>query len=267
MRNYKLAIIGGGVMGKAILANLLDNNIFKFNQIIISDLSAKNRNRLKKRFKVKTTASNLEIINSEIILLAVKPQHAKTVFKDLKGRLKDQTVISIMAGISLDSLKKGLGANNIVRSMPNTPAQIGLGMIVWKKIGKVNIKLVKKIFNSLGEEIEVKNERLINSATAISGSGPAYVFDFIDILTKNAKEFGFTADQSRKLVEQMFKGAIAMLQKTNKTANELKKAVTSKGGTTEEALRIIKKEKIEQKYNLAISACQKKAEKISKNYG
>jgi pyrroline-5-carboxylate reductase len=254
-------------MGQAILSNLIRKKIFSASDILAADHNPAKRNLLKKKYGVFVTADNRQAAQGQIILLAVKPQQAQEVFQELTGLIKNQTVISIMAGLSLASVRKLLKAKNVVRAMPNTPAQISQGMTVWRKTGQVNLAKVRKIFRSLGEEFEVSSDDLIDKAAAISGSGPAYIYLIMEYLTAIGRRYGFTEKQAEQLVGRGFIGGILLLSQSKKTPRELRQAVTSKKGTTEAALKVFKKRKLGRIFSEALNATLKRAKQLKKIYG
>lgn len=254
-------------MGQAILSNLIRKKIFSAPDILVADHNPAKRNLLKKKYGVSVAADNRQAARGQIIMLAVKPQQAQEIFADLSGMIKNQTVISIMAGLSLKNVSNCLRAKNVVRAMPNTPAQIGQGMTVWRKVGQVNLIKVRKIFRSLGREFEVVNDDFIDKAAAISGSGPAYIYLFMEYLTDIARRYGFTEQQARLLVNQGFFGGINLLAESKKTPAELRQAVTSKKGTTEAALKVFKKRKLARIFLEALNATLKRARQLKKIYG
>ena len=182
----KTAFIGGGIMGDAILAAVLREKLSTPESVCVSDVSAERREYLAKQYGVAVTENNREAVsNKDIVILAIKPQNLPEVVADLKGCLGPaQLVLSIIAGASIKSLSQGLGDNCIVRIMPNTPARIGKGMTVWtttEDVSEQQRELTGSILGVMGREIAVDNEDQIDMATAVSGSGPAYLFLFVEL--------------------------------------------------------------------------------------
>ena len=246
----KIGIIGTGVMGEIISGALVEKSIVEKSKLMISDVDIKKLRRLKRFFKIETTLDNNKIINfSDLIVLCVKPQNSKKLLLSLQNKLKEhQFVISIMAGVKLSTLKKYLNHEKIIRSMPNLTAKIGEGMTVWmatKKIENFQKMIAKMIFHSFGKEIEVHSEDLIDAATAVSGTGPAYIYYIAENLMKEAMSLGFGDKNVHKLVQQTFKGAMDLWADTNEKPDVLRHKVTSKSGTTEAAIKFYNKNKLD----------------------
>ncbi len=236
----RISFIGGGVMGEALIKSLIAKGVAAPKDITISDISQKRRDTLKKSYGVKTIASNLEAVKkAEVIVLAVKPQDLSAVLRELKKLTPQQLVLSIAAGVTLETLRQGLNHNCLVRAMPNMPAQIGEGMTVWIASAEVSQKqkeLAKSILSASGEEIYVNNEKYIDMATALSGSGPGYVFLIIEALTDAGVHIGLPRDTAEKLVIETIIGSARAVKTTAKHPAELKNMVTSPGGTTSEGI-------------------------------
>lgn len=263
----KIGLVGGGNMAEAILSSILIKELSRPEEIMVSDVSETRRDYLQKRYQVLVTANNLEALKGqEIVILAVKPQVLNEVMAGLKNQLKDdQLVISIIAGKSINTLSSGLAHNCIVRSMPNTPAQIGEGMTVWTATPAVTPRqrrCAASILGVMGLEIVVDDEKYLDMATAVSGSGPAYVFLFVESMIAAAVQLGFTPEVAQKLVLQTLLGSSHLLQHSGKTASELRRMVTSPGGTTAEAIATFEKGGFGQLVADAVKAAHAKAQKL-----
>jgi pyrroline-5-carboxylate reductase len=238
----KIAFIGGGNMGEAILGALLGKKLCKPADISVSDISESRRQYLKKQYGITVTASNKEAVaGKDVIVLAVKPQNINEVLADLKGYLKsNQLVLSIAAGVTISAISGGLGHRKVVRSMPNTPAQIGLGISGWTATAGVSgeqRERAKTILGAMGKEIYFDDEKYLDMVTAVSGSGPAYFYLFAESLIDAAVGLGLNRKDAETLVSQTMLGAAHLMQKSDKTPAELRRNVTSKGGTTERAIQ------------------------------
>ena len=236
-----ICFIGGGVMAEALIRGILDNGISKSSDLLICDPSDERRTYLEKEFSIKTSSSNDVIINFDgLVVLAVKPQTIPNVFSSLNGKIKrNSPVMSIVAGLTSESIKEGLSHNLVVRVMPNTPAQIGLGISVWTALVDVSDadkETIKDILHTLGDEYFVRDETLLDMATALSASGPAYVFLFIEAFIDSGVHLGMPRDMARRLVLQTVLGSTELVKITGKHPAELKDMVTSPAGTTIEAL-------------------------------
>ncbi len=263
----KIAFIGGGNMAEAILSAILAKQLATSRDISVSDIAEVRRSYLEQKYKVSVMNDNLQVIeNKEIIILAIKPQVLTDVMVGLKSHLKPtQLVISIIAGKSINTISTGLAHNCIVRSMPNTPAQIGEGITVWTATPQVTVQQKKwaaSVLGVMGIEIYVDDEKYLDMTTAVSGSGPAYVFLFIESMTSAAIKLGFTPEIAQKLVMQTFLGAGHLLQKSGKTPQELRRMVTSPGGTTAEAIATFEKGGFAELVEKAVTAAYEKAKKL-----
>ena len=237
----KIGFIGGGVMAEAIMKGILDASLVKPENLLVSDLDRQRLGYLNKTLNVFGVESNLEVVNkSDIVILAIKPQNIQEVMVELKGNfISDKSFLSIVAGVKTKILQEGLGVDSIIRVMPNTPAQIKKGMTVWtssKSVSPDTLSFSKKILSVLGEELYVDDETLIDMSTALSGSGPAYMFLFMDALINAGIAIGMSKEMSVKLVRQTLLGSIELAIGSEFEPTKLKEMVTSPGGTTEAAL-------------------------------
>ena len=177
---------------------------------------------------------------ADLIILAVKPQDASALFQSLQPLVDPQQVfLSIMAGVQIQTIADGLGAAKIIRAMPNLPAQIGLGMTAFtssENVTRIELVMVQNLLNTTGKTVYVDDEAQIDAATAISGSGPAYVWFYMNALIQAARKMGFSESESELLVSQTFRGAVDLFHQTDFSCEEWIKKVCSKGGTTEAAL-------------------------------
>ncbi len=260
----KITIIGGGKMGQVILEQVLRTKVFSAKAITVTDKKTNLLIGVKKKLKVNITTDIQSAVEvSQLIIVAVKPQDFNNLAKEIELK-KDQIVISIMAGVNIQTIKKKLKTNKVVRAMPNILSHQGLGMTVWQATGLSDSEkqLARKIFKALGKEVEVRQEKKIDMATAVSGSGPAYVFNFAANLMTAAKSLGFSEAEAKLLVTQTIKGSSAMLEGNDPV--KLTKAVASKGGTTEAALEVLRKHKVDKVYTEAVKAAYKRAKELSK---
>ncbi len=263
----KIAFIGGGKMGEAIIRAVLEGKISPARDITVSDISASRRLYLEKQYGVAVTADNKKAVTGrDVIVLAVKPQNMNEVLADLKGSLKPgQLILSIAAGVKINQIRKGTGHPGIVRAMPNTPAQIGLGMSGWTSAKEVTEKQklwAKKILGAMGKEIYFDSEKHLDMVTAISGSGPAYVYLFAESLIEGAVEIGLKRKDAEKLVIQTVLGAAQMMDQAGKAPSELRHDVASKGGTTEQAIIVFEKNKLAGIVNKAVKAAYERAKEL-----
>ena len=239
-----ISFIGGGVMAEAIIAGVLAKGIAQPGEICVGEPVEARRQRLAEGYGVTTSADNLEALqHGDLVVLSIKPQNLSAVLHGLKGRVKDtQAVLSIIAGARMERLATGLGHDAVIRVMPNMPAQIGAGMSVWtasSSVSEMFRNATRSILETLGEELYVEEERYIDMATALSASGPAYVFLFIESLVDAGVYLGMSREMARKLTLQTVLGSARLAQESGKHLAELREMVTSPGGTTAEALRAL----------------------------
>ncbi len=207
--------------------------------------------------------STERISDFDIVILAVKPQDFSVLAQSIKPYLKDsQIIFSVMAGITLSALESQLSCSKIVRSMPNIPTQIGMGMTVFTASANVDRKelfIIQNLINTTGKSVYVENEKLIDAATAISGSGPAYVFYFMESMIKAAVDLGFNESEAELLVSQTFMGSVAIQNSYSLSNKEWIAKVASKGGTTESALQVFEKGLLEKTIIDAVKAANDRA--------
>ena len=263
----KVTFIGGGVMGEVVLSAVLDKGLVSPRDVLVSDVSEARRDHLKQKYGVDAVSQNRQAVGKgDIVVMAIKPQNLAGVMAELKGQLKPaQLVLSIVAGAKVDTLVGGLNHRCIVRVMPNTPAQIGEGMTVWTATAEVTEQQREQagaILGAMGKEVYVDEEKYIDMATAISGSGPAYVFLFVEALIEAARHIGLPQDMAQKLVLQTLLGSSHFLEKSGKEPSELRRMVTSPGGATAEALAQFEKGQFTELVKRAVEAAYHKAKKL-----
>lgn len=262
---YKIGIIGIGVMGKAILDGILQKNLLNPNEIALFDVSSEKLAEYNKSsFGIFNNANEL-INNSEYVLLSIKPQQSLDLFNVVK--FNDYNVlISIMAGVRIETLKKRANANiSISRIMPNTPCKIGQGIsaICYENCTKEHKDFIKSLFATCGAIIEVE-EKYFDAITSISGSGPAYVYMFIDGMIKGGIQGGLSYEESKKLAINTVIGASALALQSDESLETLTDMVCSKGGTTIEAVKIYKNEGLQSLIIKGIEACRNRSKELSK---
>ncbi len=241
LQGVKLAFVGAGVMAESIIGGLLSRGMVAPERIVASHPRADRRARLEERFGIATVEGNREAAaGADLVLLTIKPQVLTAVMRQLHGRLEPrQVAISIIAGASLGSLSRGLGHDVIVRVMPNTPAQVGAGMSVWCATADVDDaqrERVRTVLGALGEELEVETEKYVDMATALSGTGPTYVFLMMEALIDAGVHMGFPRRIAEEIVLQTVAGSVTFARHSGKHMAELRNMVTSPGGTSAEAI-------------------------------
>ena len=239
----RITFLSGGNMATALIGGLI-NNGYPVRDLAVIERNAENRERLAKDFDLRCYASpENEALNCDVLVLAVKPQQMRAACAPLAGRLREQLVISIAAGLRLGDLSRWLGGHfKLVRTMPNTPALIGCGvtgLYALPGVTEVERMGAERIMQAVGCTLWVGDEAHIDAVTAVSGSGPAYVFLFIEALQKAASELGFNAKQAHLLSIETVLGAARLALHSEEPASVLRDRVTSKGGTTEAALKVM----------------------------
>ena len=264
----KIAVIGGGNMGLTYAESIYNN--FDNTNISIIEKNTDKIKQLQKEthFSIYSNASDC-IENAEIVLLAVKPQFINTVFKEIKSLVNPkQIILSIMAGVTIDSIHKGLNTPKIVRAMPNLPSQVGhgvTGFIPSAEVSDVETKQIHAILEATGPAIKVPNVDAIDAITALSGSGPAYVFYFMNAMMEQAKTLGFNEIESKDIVLNTFLGTVKLFKSSETPAETWIERVTSKGGTTHAALTSFKENKIDENIQKGVQAAFNRAKELGKS--
>jgi pyrroline-5-carboxylate reductase len=236
-----IAIIGAGVMAESMIAGLLARQMIAPERIVASHPRAERREQLAARFGIRTLESNRDAAaGADLVLLTIKPQVLSSVMRQLRGRLEPgQVVVSVLAGANIRALRAGLDHDAIVRVMPNTPAQIGEGMAVWcstEAVDDVARERVRTALGALGAELEVDAENYVDMATALSGTGPTYVFLMMEALIDAGVHMGFPRRIAEQIVLQTVGGSVAYARSSGKHLAELRNMVTSPGGTSAAAI-------------------------------
>ena len=260
----KLAFIGGGTMAEAILQGVLDAKLASPDEITVGEPLADRCGYLSKQYGVQAIQNNLEVVqDTGLVILAVKPQHLGAVTSELRGLLgPGQSALSIVAGVKMATLALGLEHGNIIRVMPNTPAQIGCGMSLWtcsSQVEKTTYDLTRSILSTIGQEIYVDDEKYLDMATALSASGPAYVFLVIEALIDAGVNVGLPRDMARTLALQTIYGSTKLAMETGKHPGELKDMVVSPGGTTAQGLQVLERAAVPAAFVEAVKAAYQKA--------
>ncbi|HTK46127.1 MAG TPA: pyrroline-5-carboxylate reductase [Patescibacteria group bacterium] len=236
-----IATIGSGVMAEAIIAGLLRGNLVGPDRVVASHPRADRREALQRSHGIRTVESNAAAIEgADIVLLGIKPQMLARVGRELRGNLRPgQLVISVLAGATTRALVGHLGHREVVRSMPNTPAQLGKGVTVWYATPETSAgqrEQAATLLSALGTQIEVDDERLVAMATAVSGTGPTYVFLVMEALIDAAVHLGFARHVAHDLVIETLEGSTLFAKQSGMHPAQLRNMVTSPGGTSAAAL-------------------------------
>jgi pyrroline-5-carboxylate reductase len=246
LQDITLSVIGSGTMGEAIIAGLLNQGLIASDQIIAAGPRPERGEELAARYDVRWTTDNEEAAEAgQIVVLSVKPQVLKTVIPQVRGHLRRQDLgLSIIAGAPLRLLADGAAHAAFVRAMPNTPGKIGQGITVWTATREVNpdsLERARTILSALGEEVFVEDEDYLDMATALSGTGPAYIFLFMEAMIDAGVHLGFSRRVASQLVVQTMQGSVAYARQSQQHVAELRNQVTSPGGTSAEAIYFLEK--------------------------
>ena len=264
----RIGFIGGGNMAEAFIHGLLNAGLCLASDICVSDLKKERRAHLRNSFGVSAAGSNAVCVgSSNLIIIAVKPQNMSGVLAELSTlETGGKLILSIAAGTTIATIETALRREAaVIRIMPNTPALIGEGISLWARgrhVKDEDVERVKIILSALGKEIEVKEE-LMNAATALSGSGPAYVFYFLEAMAMAGEQLGFLPAQSLAIATQTVIGAIKLAETSRQAPEELRKRVTSPGGTTAAAIKVLEEREVKKAIVDAIKAACGRAEELS----
>ena len=265
----KIAIIGCGNMGMAFAKSFLQYDLVKKDDLLLIEKSAERSEMLKKeRAGVVVDTIGTRLGEADLIILSVKPQDFNSVHQELKAViLPNQLVLSIMAGIPISQIQEKLGHPLVVRAMPNTPAMLGMGITGFtaaKEVDLANLRRVENLINATGRSIFLEDESMLDAVTALSGSGPAYFYYVVKAMIDAGKQMGFDDAVSALLVKQTMLGAYHLINTADKSLDELIKAVASKGGTTEAALRAFEAGALSETLVAGIKAAQARSTELSK---
>jgi pyrroline-5-carboxylate reductase len=266
----RLAFIGAGVMAESMIAGLLKQGLIAPERIVASHPRADRREKLTTRFGIATAESNREAAeDADLVFLTVKPQVLTGVMKQLHGKLAPgQVAISVIAGAPNALLSRGLGHNAIVRVMPNTPAQVGAGMMVWTSTPDVPEEQhvrIQAVLGALGEELWVEEEKYVDMATALSGTGPTYVFLMMEALIDAGVHMGFPRRIAEQIVLQTVGGSVEFARDSGKHMAELRNMVTSPGGTSAEAIYQMEKGGLRTVFSKAVHAAYLRTQTLARD--
>lgn len=268
-----IAFIGGGNMATSIIGGLLKQNSVSADQIHVSDPGDEQRQRLQTELSIHThTTNDSAVEQADVVILAVKPQVMKNVLVPLQPLLKHNQplLISIAAGINLSSLQSWSGCQSVVRCMPNTPALVGEGATAMFASDAVTIdqrNQTDSLLNSVGITLWVQSEDEIDAVTAVSGSGPAYYFLLMEAMIEAGQKLGLSQQTATQLTLQTALGAGRMAKQAEVAPDELRRQVTSPGGTTEKALETFADAHFKETVNAALAAARQRAKELSEELG
>src|SRR5215207_941371 len=268
MLKKKITFIGPGVMAEAMIAGLLHKKLAQPEEITVSGPREERGGQLHEKYGINTTTDNTSAAaQADVVVLSVKPQRLSEVMKGLKSIRAEALVLSIIAGANIKKISTGLKHKAIVRSMPNTPGQIGEGITVWassKEVTEEQQETARAILGALGDEVFVEDESYLDMATALSGSGPAYVFLFTEALIDAGVHMGFPRRIAEQLVLQTIKGSVSFYEQAGRHPATLRNQVTSPGGTSAEALYYLEKACFRTAISRAIWAAYQRSLELGK---
>ncbi|MBK8193911.1 MAG: pyrroline-5-carboxylate reductase [Lewinellaceae bacterium] len=265
----KILILGGGNMGLTYAQSFLRSRIVTADNMMILCRDYEKANQLSQTHEGRFFSDpRLCVQEADLHILAVKPQDSPKLFEEIRDLVQPgQVFLSIMAGVRLATITKSLGAEKVIRAMPNLPAQIGAGVTAFTStdaVTRIELVMVQNLLSTTGKTIYVEKEDLIDASTAISGSGPAYVYYFMEAMMEAAQRMGFSPSEAELLVSQTFTGAVDLYNRTDLTCGDWIAKVSSKGGTTEAALRIFRETTLHDDIIAGANAAFERARELGK---
>ncbi len=265
-----IAFIGGGNMASAIIGGLVKQGLSAANIDVVEPFAA-TRDKLKSQFGITALeAPGTQLGQATLVIWAVKPQTFKEAALQTRFHTKNALHMSVAAGIRSDSIARWLGTDRIVRTMPNTPALVGKGMTALfarNAVTPPDALTVERVIGTTGEFMWVNDEKLLDAVTALSGSGPAYVFYFIEAMTQAGADMGLSRDQAQKLAIGTFTGASELARKSEEPPEILRQRVTSKGGTTYAAITSMEQDRLSMLFQRAMHAARQRAVELGDEFG
>jgi pyrroline-5-carboxylate reductase len=259
----EILIIGAGNMGSAFYRGL--SAVFPKESLFVCDTDPDKLAALKSENV--SSDPNEFLARAKVVILATKPQSFEGLAESVKGRFSGKLVLSVMAGVSIEKMKRLLGAEKVIRSMPNLPAQVGKGLVGWiasPEVSKEERELAYAVFSSLGSALEVREESQLDSITALSGCGPAYFFHLTELMQEVALGWGFSEAEARTIAKSTFEGAAELMHCGQRSAAEWVGAVASKGGATEAALKTMVSNGFATNFKEALESARKRTVELNK---
>lgn len=273
LKDIKITFIGPGAMAEAMLSGIIRKKLLDHANILISGPIIDRNKELKDKYGVQPFIDNKKAASlADIVILSVKPQRLEKVLEGLRGALKKDTlVLSIVAGASIAKISRLLKHNKVVRSMPNTPAQIGEGITVWccsLEVDETQKDVTRAILSAFGQEIFVEEEEYLDKATALSGTGPAYVYLFMEAMVDAGVHLGFSRRIAEKLVTETLRGSVDYYDKNGLESRHLasmRNQVTSPGGTSAEAIYYLEKAGFRTAISRAVWAAYQRSRELGQD--
>jgi len=265
----KIAIIGFGNMGQTYASSFVSSGFIKSEDIFVL---TRDVSKISNKYSIPNenffTEISASFLSVDIVIIAVKPQDFENLCFQIKDFItQNHLILSVMAGISIENISEKLQVKKVIRSMPNIPTQIGQGMTVFtasQEVDRKDLFIIQNLINTTGKSLFIENEEMINAATAISGSGPAYVYYFMNAIVDSAINLGFTKSEAEFLVQQTFLGSTQLQNRSNLSNLEWIEKVSSKGGTTEAALNVFHSFDLNSKINEGIIQANARAKELGK---
>jgi pyrroline-5-carboxylate reductase len=263
----KIAFIGSGVMGEAMIKALLGQGLTTPDHIATSDPWLERLDYIRSTYGVLATPDNVEAVhNAEVVILSIKPQSLPRAGEELHNRIpKEALILSIIAGARINTLRTKLFHDRIVRAMPNTPAQVGKGMTVWMgtpEVSGLQLQQTASILEAFGEQLQVHEESYLDMATGLSGSGPGFIMLMVEAMVDAGVHMGFSRREAAQLVLQTFEGSVDLMRATGTHSAELRNQVTSPGGTTAAGLYELEKDALRATLSRAIFAAYRRSQEL-----
>ncbi|MGA0570370.1 pyrroline-5-carboxylate reductase [Variovorax sp. VNK109] len=269
-RHFHIAFIGGGNMASAIIGGLIRQGL-PASYIDVVEPYAETREKLQRQFSLQPMeVPGLGLNRAELVVWAIKPQTFKDAALQARFHTRNAIHLSVAAGIRSDSIAHWLGSEHVVRCMPNTPALVGKGMTAMfarEAVTPQDRQLVERVIGTTGESLWVDREEHLDAVTALSGSGPAYVFYFLEAMSEAGAAMGLSREQAYKLAVGTFMGASALAQASDEPPEILRQRVTSKGGTTYAAITSLEQDNVKQLFERALHAARHRAKELGDEFG
>lgn len=265
----KVLVLGAGNMGLTYAEGMANSPFLNKRKLMIFDVSPQKTEALSTMAQFDAYDSIEECVpQADVVFIAVKPYHSQSLFDSIKPYInQDQLFVSLMAGVTINTIQEGLGVKKVIRTMPNLPAKVGKGVTSFtesKEVSRVELLTVRSLLDTTGESIHVETEQFIDASTGISGSGPAYVFYFMQSMLEAALKMGFSPNDSKVLVSQTFEGAVKLFNESDLTPEKWMDRVASKGGTTRAALDSMEDNNVKELIKEAAYAAFDRATELGK---
>lgn len=269
LQDKTIAFVGSGVMAEAMIRGLMHHNGIRPECVFASDPHKERGQQLVEHYGLTYSPDNREVAQmADVVVLSVKPQVMDKALRDIHGYIKpDVLLLSIAAGVTIQTMAEGSGTNCIVRSMPNTPGQIGRGMTVWTATPAVTPEqrlLAGEILGALGETLYLEDEHYLDMATALNGTGPAYFFLFMEALIDAGVHLGFSRQDAERLVLQTMRGSVEYALESGMHPAQLRNQVTSPGGTSAAAIYQLEKGGVRTVISKAVFAAYQRSVALGK---